>query len=85
MGHVKHEIRFKFIPKLGNSPEFTFTDWCAGIGGMRLAFENLGGECVFSSEWNKYCQKTYYENFGDMPHGDITKILTKDIPNCLYA
>ena len=42
---------------------FTFIDLFAGIGGMRIAFENAGGQCVYSSEWNKYSQKTYYANF----------------------
>jgi len=73
------KVRFDFSPKSGQS-KFTFTDICAGIGGMRLAFENLGGKCVFSSEWNKFCQKTYHENFGVTPHGDITKIPINDIP-----
>lgn len=61
--------------------KFTFIDLFAGIGGMRLAFEACGGQCVFTSEWDRYCQKTYFENFGVMPHGDITKICEKDIPN----
>lgn len=60
---------------------FTFIDLFAGIGGMRLAFESNGGKCVFSSEWDRYCQKTYFDNFGVLPHGDITKIDEKDIPN----
>ena len=47
---------------------------------MRLAFEASGGTCVFSSEWDKYAQKTYEANFGDMPFGDITKISERDIP-----
>lgn len=51
---------------------FTFIDLFAGIGGFRLAMENLGGQCLFSSEWDKYCQKTYQENFGEIPYGDIT-------------
>ncbi|NBL01015.1 MAG: DNA (cytosine-5-)-methyltransferase, partial [Erysipelotrichia bacterium] len=51
--------------------KFTFIDLFAGIGGMRLAFENQGGQCVFSCEWDKYCQKTYFDNFGVIPHGDI--------------
>ena len=76
----KINIGFKFLPRAYNKPSFTFADVCAGIGGMRLAFENLGGKCVFSSEWDKYCQKTYYENFGEIPQGDITKILIKKIP-----
>lgn len=53
--------------------KFTFIDLFAGIGGFRLAMQSLGGTCVFSSEWDKDAQKTYFENFGDMPFGDITK------------
>ena len=60
---------------------FKFIDLFAGIGGMRLAFEAHGGECIFSSEWDRYCQRTYYDNFGDMPSGDITKIHERDIPD----
>ena len=52
----------------------------AGIGGMRLAFESTGATCVFSSEWDKYAQKTYEANFGEIPDGDITKIKATDIP-----
>lgn len=51
---------------------FTFIDLFAGIGGFRVAMESLGGRCVFSSEWDKYAQKTYQANFGEVPHGDIT-------------
>jgi len=60
---------------------FKFIDLFAGIGGMRLAFERNDCECVFSSEWDKHSQKTYTENFGDIPAGDITQIDTKEIPN----
>jgi DNA (cytosine-5)-methyltransferase 1 len=60
---------------------FEFIDLFAGIGGMRIAFENAGGRCVFSSEWDKDSQKTYEANFGEIPHGDITKIHTDEIPN----
>lgn len=60
--------------------EFKFIDLFAGIGGMRLAFESTGGVCVFSSEWDKYAQKTYQANFGEIPYGDITKISEKNIP-----
>jgi len=60
---------------------FTFIDLFAGIGGMRIAFEEAGGQCVFSSEWDKFSQKTYYENFGVIAHGDITKINEYDIPD----
>ena len=60
---------------------FTFIDLFAGIGGMRIAFENAGGVCVYSNEWNKYCQQTYFANFGEQPDGDITKIDARIIPN----
>lgn len=60
---------------------FKFIDLFAGIGGMRIAFQNAGGECVFSSEWDKFSQQTYKANFGDIPNGDITKIDASDIPN----
>ena len=52
----------------------------AGIGGIRLAYQNLGGKCVFTSEWNNFAKKTYEANFGEVPFGDITKISEKDIP-----
>lgn len=58
-------------------PIFTFIDLFAGMGGFRLAMQAQGGKCVFSSEWNKYAQKTYLANFGEMPFGDITKEITK--------
>ncbi|GFI18045.1 MAG: DNA (cytosine-5-)-methyltransferase [Lachnospiraceae bacterium] len=61
--------------------KFKFIDLFAGIGGMRLAFQNNGGRCVFSSEWDKYCQKTYYANFGEMPVGDIRSVDEKNIPD----
>ena len=60
--------------------KFRFIDLFAGIGGIRIPFEELGGNCVFSSEWDKYSQITYKANFGETPHGDITKINEKDIP-----
>lgn len=62
-------------------PEFTFIDLFAGIGGMRLAFESAGGKCVYTNEWNKFSQKTYFDNFGDMPDGDITKVDAAKIPD----
>lgn len=55
-------------------------DLFAGIGGIRLAFQNLGAQCVFSSEWDKFSQKTYAANFGELPHGDITQIAANEIP-----
>ena len=63
------------------NPCFKFIDLFAGIGGFRLAFQNLGGHCVFSSEWNYYAKKTYEANFGEVPFGDITQINENDIPN----
>ncbi len=54
-------------------------DLFAGIGGMRLAFQNLGASCVFSSEWDKFSQKTYAANFGELPQGDITQIAASEI------
>ena len=59
--------------------EFTFIDLFAGIGGFRLAMQNLGGRCVFTSEWDNEAKKTYRENFGDIPFGDITKEETKKL------
>lgn len=69
----------KQIPVLKS--QFTFIDLFAGIGGMRLAYENVGGRCVYSNEWNKYSQQTYYANFGEQPEGDITKVDAKTIPD----
>lgn len=62
------------------NPKFKFIDLFAGVGGMRLGFESAGGNCVFSSEWDSHCQKTYTANFGETPHGDITQIDASEIP-----
>ena len=62
------------------SDKFRFIDLFAGIGGIRIPFEELGGKCVFSSEWDKFSQITYEANFGEVPFGDITKIDEKEIP-----
>ncbi len=61
---------------------FTFIDLFAGIGGIRLAFESVGGKCVFTSEWDSYAQKTYGVNFGDGHKiaGDITAIDASSVP-----
>jgi DNA (cytosine-5)-methyltransferase 1 len=62
--------------------KFTFIDLFAGIGGFRKGFEAVGGGCIFTSEWDRYAQKTYVANFGDHEvHGDITKIDASDIPD----
>jgi DNA (cytosine-5)-methyltransferase 1 len=63
------------------NPKFKFIDLFAGIGGFRLALQNVGGKCVFTSEWNHYAQKTYEANFGEVPFGDITRIDEKEIPD----
>ncbi len=60
---------------------FTFIDLFAGIGGIRLGFESVGGKCVFSSEFDEAACKTYEANFGEHPSGDITKIPASEIPN----
>ena len=58
-------------------PKFTFIDLFAGIGGFRIAFQNLGGKCVYSSEFDAKAQESYLANYGEMPFGDITKESTK--------
>lgn len=60
---------------------FSFIDLFAGIGGIRLGFESVGGHCIFSSEWNERARDTYEANFGERPVGDITKIDATDIPD----
>ena len=64
-----------FLPV--DNPKFTFIDLFAGIGGFRMAMQNLGGKCVFSSEWDSMAKKTYLLNYGEVPFGDITKESTK--------
>jgi len=62
-------------------PTFTFIDLFAGIGGFRIAMQELNGKCVFTSEIDKFAGKTYYTNFGELPFGDITLISEKEIPD----
>jgi len=59
--------------KQKRNPHFTFIDLFAGIGGFRVAGQNVGGSCVFTSEWDKYARRAYFMNFGQVPFGDITK------------
>ncbi len=66
-------MRKKLIFEKVDDPTFSFIDLFAGIGGVRLALQSVGGECVFSSEWDENAQKTYELNFGSRPYGDITK------------
>ena len=69
-------------PQARRTGDFTFIDLFAGIGGLRLAFESAGGECLFTSEWDSYSQKTYKANFGNEEiHGDITRIEASGIPD----
>lgn len=61
--------------------QYTFIDLFAGIGGMHIAYSSAGARCVYSNEWNKYSQQTYYANFEIQPDGDITKVAADDIPD----
>ena len=83
--HVAAELQrlLNFGPLPGKGSDFRFIDLFAGIGGIRLAFEAIGGECVFTSEWDSYAQRTYVENFqgGHPLHGDITQISADEIPD----
>jgi len=90
--HIPTKAKFSKIEQLtenapfrhseGDTEDFTFIDLFAGIGGIRYPFQKLGGKCVFSSEWDKFAQKTYAANYGEVPNGDITQIKAKDIyPN----
>lgn len=77
---VKEDALQQFLFKIENVPfptpkktNFNFIDLFAGIGGFRLAMQNVGGKCIYTSEWNNDAKKTYKVNFGDIPFGDITK------------
>lgn len=76
-------MSFPTIPKYRDPQEIKFTqiDLFAGIGGIRLGFQRVGGKTVFSSEWDKFAQKTYRINYGEVPAGDITKIEPSSIPD----
>lgn len=82
--HIASELqRLLSYGPLSKRGEFRFIDLFAGIGGIRLAFEGVGGECVFTSEWDSYAQRTYCENFvsGHEVNGDITAIHECDVPD----
>lgn len=83
--HLAAELQrlLNFGPLPGRRGDFTFIDLFAGIGGIRLAFEAIGGECVFTSEWDSYAQRTYSENFpgGHPLNGDITQIHEDEVPD----
>lgn len=63
------------------NPRLTFVDLFAGIGGIRIPFDEMGYHCVFSSEWDAKACQTYFANFGTVPYGDITKIPAQNIPH----
>ncbi len=82
---VKEEALQQLLFEVENVPfptpvdySFKFIDLFAGIGGFRVAMQNLGGKCVFTSEWDKEAKRTYKANFGEVPFGDITKPYIKD-------
>ncbi|MBM3202718.1 DNA (cytosine-5-)-methyltransferase, partial [Candidatus Woesearchaeota archaeon] len=77
--YIPFRYDIPFPPK--SSPKFKFIDLFAGIGGIRMAYQNLGGKCVFTSEWNNFAKKTYEANYGEVPFGDITKIDEHSIPD----
>lgn len=84
--YVAHALRQLILPfgaPKADSTGFQFIDLFAGIGGIRAAFEDIGGQCVFTSEWDSYAQKTYAENFhdGHLIAGDITKIEAECVPD----
>lgn len=73
---IKWDIPFPESP----NPEFTFIDLFAGIGGFRIPLQELGGKCVFSSEFNPHAQRAYELNFGEVPFGDITELDLNIVP-----
>lgn len=80
-GAIKQMLaKVKDVP-VHTKEQYTFIDLFAGIGGMHLAYASAGARCVYSNEWNKYSQQTYYANFGIQPDDDITKVVAEDIPD----
>ena len=80
-------VQYNLFPELFKIPfpspnkiEFTFIDLFAGIGGFRIPLQEIGGKCIFSSEFNPHAQKVYMDNYGEIPFGDITKIPMEYIP-----
>jgi DNA (cytosine-5)-methyltransferase 1 len=68
-------ISFEGLPFLPvANPKFTFIDLFAGIGGFRIGLSRHGGKCVFSSEWDRHAKETYFQNYGEVPFGDITRL-----------
>jgi len=87
--HREDSIRQRLLPLVvapaNDDCTFNFIDLFAGIGGIRYAFEQQGGRCVFTSEWNSFAQKTYLHNFphqeGHVLQGDITRVDAEDVPD----
>ncbi len=83
---LRHALDNIFFPSFRSSSDasFTFIDLFAGVGGTRLGFEAVGGECVWTSEWNKFSQQTYRANFPSTRHGltgDITQVDADSVPD----
>lgn len=78
-----NQLMLPFTTPIQKTGDFTFIDLFAGIGGLRKAFESINGQCVFTSEWDTYAQKTYADNFpgGHELNGDITKVAAGEIPD----
>lgn len=76
--HTTEQFRKNIYDNLNfppvDDPKFRFIDLFSGIGGFRLALQSMRGLCVFSSEWDKYAQQTYLNNYGELLFGDITKV-----------
>jgi len=86
--YLNDAIKQRLLPlargDANRNARFRFIDLFAGIGGLRMAFEAQGGNCVFTSEWNTYAQRTYLANFPEAAHtlaGDITCVNEHDIPD----
>src|ERR1700733_6541662 len=76
-----HDLKAIFSAIIQTNLKFTFIDLFAGTGGIRIPFDELGGKCVLTSEWDKYAQKTYYANFGEWPNDDIRDIKEWYVPD----
>lgn len=87
--YLADALRQRVLPlapdRPASTPAFTFIDLFAGIGGVRLGFEAAGGQCLFTSEWNAFSQKTYLANFtAHRNHqfaGDITQVAEQEVPD----
>lgn len=85
LAEIRLQVRSSYLRKdyplrkeFHREPRFTFIDLFAGIGGFRLAGENSGGRCIFTSEKDKFARISYYQNFGDLPFGDINVLANTD-------